>query len=121
MLIHSANAMGGSSDPDGMRGFGRIQLDAVVSVGGDGLRGLYVEDRSSSSTATRGQVASLSVEERSFYVSQEDVSAMGDEGGAGFRATLVWADPPATAFSRTQLVHDLDLYVEGPDGTLYTM
>lgn len=41
-------------------------------------------------------------------------------GPGGIRVTLVWMDPPATAASSVQLVHDLDLYLEGPDGTLWT-
>ncbi|CAN0435021.1 unnamed protein product, partial [Scytosiphon promiscuus] len=41
--------------------------------------------------------------------------------GLEFRATLSWIDPPATAFSSVQLVHDLDLSVYGPTGLRYTM
>eukprot|EP01062_Namystynia_karyoxenos_P066264 TRINITY_DN60226_c0_g1_i1.p1 TRINITY_DN60226_c0_g1~~TRINITY_DN60226_c0_g1_i1.p1 ORF type:complete len:1211 (+),score=343.65 TRINITY_DN60226_c0_g1_i1:93-3725(+) len=34
----------------------------------------------------------------------------------GFRATLVWTDPPSHPGSKWQLVNDLDLVVTGPDG-----
>ena len=58
-------------------------------------------------------------------VSEEDAAAAveGGEstGPGGIRATLVWTDPPATEASAVQLVHDLDLFLEGPDGTVWTM
>ncbi len=65
------------------------------------------------------------MEERSFTVSAEDAATAVDGGSGtgpgGIRATLVWMDPPATAFSDVQLVNDLDLFLEGPDGTIWTM
>lgn len=58
-------------------------------------------------------------------MSEEDAAAAieggSSSGPGGIRATLVWMDPPATAASSVQLVHDLDLFVEGPDGTMWTM
>lgn len=82
---------------------------------GQGLQGLYVEDAFSPSGS--GDVEALTVEERSFVVAAADLS----DGEEGIRVTLGWMDPPATAFSSTQLVHDLDLFVEAPDGTVWTM
>lgn len=71
------------------------------------------------------QVADMGEEERSFAVSEEDAAAAvaggSSSGPGGIRATLVWMDPPATASSSVQLVHDLDLFLEGPDGTVWTM
>lgn len=71
------------------------------------------------------QITALAVEERSFTVSAEDAAAAVEGGSSagpgGIRATLVWMDPPATASSAVQLVHDLDLFLEGPDGTIWTM
>ena len=40
-------------------------------------------------------------------------------GGEPLKATLVWTDPPAAAGAATALVHDLDLELVGPGGTLY--
>ena len=108
VLINSANLMGGSSEPDGIRGFGRIHLEAGLPLDGTGFRALLVADSSTSS------VANASVVE---YTFQTD----GDEDAVELRATLAWIDPPATTLSSTQLVHDLDLVVTAPSGTRYTM
>lgn len=71
------------------------------------------------------QIAASGEEDRSFVVSEEDAAAAvaggSSSGPGGIRVTLVWMDPPATAASAVQLVHDLDLFLEGPDGTLWTM
>ncbi|CAN0371421.1 unnamed protein product, partial [Hapterophycus canaliculatus] len=44
MLIHSGDAMGGSTDPDGDKGFGRIHLEAGMPFDGEGVWALYIED-----------------------------------------------------------------------------
>lgn len=67
----------------------------------------------------------LAVEERAFLVTEEDaeaavVAGTGD-GPGGIRVTLVWMDYPATTLAFSQLVHDLDLILEGPDGRFWTM
>lgn len=123
MLIHGANSMGGSTDPDGQRGFGRVHLESRMPFEGEGLAALYVEDPNTSSSANAagtGSVVALSVESRVFYVSAADAE-LAAGGGGEIRATLVWMDPPVTAFSATQLMHDLDMFLEGPDGTVWTM
>ncbi|CAM9494152.1 unnamed protein product [Pylaiella littoralis] len=126
MLIHGADAMGGSTDPDGDRGFGRIHLESAMPFEGEDLWALYVEDADGTTTSAgqaRG-VAAFEVEERSFIVSEEDaatVEAEAEGGPGGIRATLAWMDPAATASSSVQLIHDLDLFLDGPDGTTWTM
>lgn len=60
MIIHGANAMGGSSDPDGERGFGRVHLEAAMPFDGEGLWALYVED-DDGSTSGKGQVGTVLV------------------------------------------------------------
>lgn len=55
VLIHGADAMGGSTDPDGERGFGRIHLESALPFDGDGVWALYVEDADGSTTSA-GQV-----------------------------------------------------------------
>ena len=50
MLIHGANAMGGSTDPDGERGFGRVHLESAMPFDGEDLWALYVEDNDGSTT-----------------------------------------------------------------------
>lgn len=107
MLINSANLMGGDAQPDSIRGFGRIHLGAGMPMGGAGNLTLFVDD---SSTAA---VDEYGTNNYTFHV----------DGAAGedFRATLSWIDPPSTAYSETQLIHDLDLAVTAPDGTVHYM
>ncbi|CAM9790716.1 unnamed protein product, partial [Ectocarpus fasciculatus] len=107
LLINSANLMGGSSEPDGFRGFGRVHLEAGMPLGGEGDLVLFVAD------ALDTSIAEGTLDEYLF-----DVDA---DAGLDLRATLSWIDPPATATSAIQLMHDLDLVVLSPDGTTYRM
>ena len=97
--------MGGSSEPDGYRGFGRIHLEMGMPLDGEGDLAIFVADSAF--------LPELSSQEFFFDV---DAAA-----GLDFRATLSWIDPPATSSSVVQLVHDLDLVVESPSGTMHTM
>jgi len=107
MLVNSADLMGGSSEPDGYRGFGRVHLQGVLPVDGEGDMGLFVVD------ALKTSIADCTVDEYSFEVASGT--------GLDFRATLSWIDPPAEVESFIQLINDLDLTVVAPDGTSYTM
>eukprot|EP00903_Cladosiphon_okamuranus_P015158 g14016.t1 len=107
LLINSANLMGGDSEPDGFRGFGRIHLEMGLPLEGEDSLALYVADSSGT------KIGDSSEREYSFEVDAD--------AGLDFRATLSWIDPPATTFSGVQLVHDLDLSVVSPSGTTYTM
>ena len=108
MLINSADLMGKSSEPDGFRGFGRVHLKAGMPLDGLDNTALFVSD------AFETELDEYTVDEYHFeMVSGKDLE---------LRATLAWIDPPATVESSTQLIHDLDLAVVGPDGsTLYRM
>ncbi|CAN0399243.1 unnamed protein product, partial [Ectocarpus fasciculatus] len=55
LLIHGADAMGGNTDPDGERGFGRINLESALPFEGEGVWALYIEDADGSTTSA-GQV-----------------------------------------------------------------
>ena len=107
MLINSANLMGGSSEPDGYRGFGRVHLEQGMPLGGEGSLVLFVADAASTS------IPELTKQEHRFDVD--------GEAGLDFRVTLSWIDPGAASLSVKQLVHDLDLAVSSPSGTRYTM
>ena len=107
LLINSANLMGGSTEPDGSRGFGRIHLEAGMPLGGDDSMALFVADANYTSTPE------LTRAEYNF-----DVDA---DAGVDFRVTLSWIDPPSTTFTSKQLVHDLDLAVISPSGVRHTM
>lgn len=99
--------MGGSAEPDGYRGFGRIHLEMGMPLGGDGSLALFVADSANTS------IPELSQHEFTF-----DVDADAD---LEFRATLSWIDPPSTALGAVQLINDLDLAVVAPNGTIHTM
>lgn len=99
--------MGGVSEPDGYRGFGRIHLENGMPLDGEGGLALFVAD------ARNTSISEFSQQDYLF-----DVDA---DAGLSFRATLSWIDPPATTFSAIQLVHDLDLAVASPSGMTHTM
>lgn len=60
LLIHGADAMGGDTDPDGDRGFGRIHLESALPFDGESVWALYVEDADGSTTSA-GMVSNLLV------------------------------------------------------------
>ena len=107
LLINSANLMGGSTEPNGVRGFGRIHMEAGMPLDGDGRLALFVAD------ANHTSIPQLTRQEYKFDV----------DAGAGldFRATLSWIDPPASTITSEQQVHDLDLAVISPSGVRHTM
>lgn len=107
MLINSADLMGGSAEPDAFRGFGRIHLEEGMPMGGHGEAALFVAD-----------ALSTSIEQDATDVYMFDVDAT---AGRDFRATLSWVDPPSTTYSTRHLLHDLDLVVTDPNGTVHRM
>ena len=107
MLINSANLIGGSREPDGFRGFGRVHLDAGMPLDSNGALGLLVVD---SATATIDS-----------YDENTEVIDIDGDADLDLRVTLAWIDPPATALSAVQLVNDLDLVLTSPSGATYTM
>ncbi len=109
MLINSANLMGGSSEPDGFRGFGRVHLEAGLPLAGMGNRGLLVID-SSTALVSEGSIVHYAFRTQS-----------NDNNAGAIRATLAWIDPPASTLSAKQVVHDLDLAVTAPSGSRFTM
>lgn len=107
MIINSANPMGGSNEPDNMRGFGRVHLEAGMPLDVAAPLGILVVDSAESSIEPFGK--------------NTEVIVVDGDAGLDLRVTLSWLDPPATALSATQLVHDLDLLVTGPDGISFSM
>lgn len=99
--------MGGGTEPDNLRGFGRVHLEAGLPLNGQGNLALLVADSLTTSIAEFEQIS---------YDVEVDATA-----GLELRATLSWIDPPTPAASTKQLQHDLDLTVTAPDGTVYTM
>lgn len=78
-----------------------------MPLDGSGDRGLFVVDADDES-----------IEGYSFH---EYFFNLNSNTGLEFRATLAWIDPPATEYSSTQLIHDLDLAVVSPSGTWHRM
>lgn len=107
MLINSANLMGGSSEPDYSRGFGRVHLSAGMPMRGKGSTSLLVADSSKTSIDA-------------FGVNHVNIKVDGD-AGLELRVTLCWFDPPTTALSSIQLQNNLDLVVVAPSGARFTM
>lgn len=107
MLVNSADLMGGDSEPDGYRGFGRVRLDAGLPMGGEGDLGLFVLD------AFEVEIEEYTIHEYKFNMTPDTSQEL--------RATLAWIDPPASAESSTLLINDLDLTLVAPDGVLHRM
>ncbi|CAM9317023.1 unnamed protein product [Discosporangium mesarthrocarpum] len=106
VLINSANLMGGSSEPDNLRGFGRVQLDSGLMLDGEGGSAVYVTDS----------------QWTSIYSSREDLYELDvEDADVELRATLAWYDPPASPLSSVQLQNDLDLTVVSPSGKEFLM
>lgn len=107
MLVNSADLMGGDSEPDGYRGFGRVRLDAGLPLGAEGDLVLFVAD------AFEVEIGEYTIHEYKFNTTPDT--------GLELRATLAWIDPPASLESSTLLINDLDLTLVAPDGILYKM
>ena len=85
----------GQPIPNNHEGWGRVNLANVAADGRE------FDDSDSLST---GETAT-------YYFDAE--------GGAPFKATLVWSDYLGSTSASIALVNDLDLVVTGPDGTFY--
>lgn len=107
MLVNSADLMGGSSEPDGFRGFGRVHLDGGMPLGAEGDLSLFVVD------AFDTEIEQNTIHEYHFELLPNT--------GLELRASLSWLDPPVTAEASQQMLNDLDLTLVGPDRTLYRM
>lgn len=108
MLVNSADLMGGSSEPDGFRGFGRVHLEGGLPLGAEGDMALFVVD-----------AFETEIEERTIH--EYDFELLPNTG-LELRASLSWLDPPVSADASQQMLNDLDLTLVAPDGsTLYRM
>lgn len=86
--------------PDYFQGYGRILLNNVLSVAGINDFDLFVLDNYDLDSGATIQLT----------VTITDTSVP-------LRVTLSWYDPPTTAYTSKQVLHDLDLLVVAPDGT----
>lgn len=108
MLVNSADLMGGSSEPDGFRGFGRVHLEGGLPLGAEGDLSLFVAD------AFETEIEDHTIHEYRFEILPNT--------GLELRASLSWLDPPVLAEASQQMLNDLDLTLVAPDGrTFYRM
>ena len=99
-VVHSATPMENLAPvPTSCQGWGRVTLDRALAFDGGSFE-LLALDESGDGLDTG--------EEHSF---QLQVAA-----GQPLRLTLAWTDFPSTPAAATNLVNDLDLIVDGPDG-----
>ena len=87
--------------PSDEQGWGRVLLDNALYFPGD-ARGLWVADNAGAFTSP-GNAPIV------FQLSMDDT-------GQPLKVTLAWTDYPSTPAASTNLVNDLDLRVDGPNG-----
>tara|TARA_Y100001980_G_C14556774_1_gene350178 strand:+ start:4815 stop:9353 length:4539 start_codon:yes stop_codon:yes gene_type:complete len=101
MLILGAQDIGTRNIPNNDEGWGRINLQNSIAPSGG--RGIWVDDRSRLSNSGTSIEYNLNV----------------TSPGSPFKVVLAWSDHLGSRFSSKQLVNDLNLEVEAPDGTIY--
>jgi hypothetical protein len=103
--------------PDSNQGFGLVSLQKVLQFD-DSDFGLRYLGACSGECGTEDFANLPNVAEGE--VREEVVVMSGTTGSTTLSATLVWHDPAGSAFTNTAvLINDLDLVIEGPDGTTY--
>ena len=101
ILVLGAQDIGNRDIPNNEEGWGRIDLKNSLSPSGG--RGIWVDDRSVLSNTGNSK-------EYIFNVTQS---------GWPLKAVLSWSDERGSRWSNKQLVNNLDLEMEAPDGTIY--
>jgi uncharacterized membrane protein len=101
LLVLGAEDIGSRNIPNNNEGWGRINLKD--SLAPSGSRGIWVDDRSVMSNSGTVKAYTFEIEQGSF----------------SFKSVLTWSDERGSRLSSSQLVNDLDLEVEAPDGTIY--
>lgn len=101
LLVLGAQDMGTRDIPNDNEGWGRLNVRNSLAPSGN--RGIWVDDRAVLSS-------SGAIKTYTFEVEQSNLA---------FKAVLAWSDERGSRFSSAQLVNDLDLEVELPDGTIY--
>lgn len=101
MLILGAQDIGTRDIPNNNEGWGRINLQNTIAPTGG--RGIWVDDRSTLSNSGTSIEYNINV----------------TSPNSPFKVALAWSDHKGSRFSSKQLVNDLNLEVEAPDGTIY--
>jgi len=101
VLVLGAQDIGTRDIPNNNEGWGRINLQNSIAPSGG--RGIWVDDRSTLSNSGTSLEYNINV----------------TSPGSPFKVALAWSDHMGSRFSSKQLVNDLNLEVEAPDGTTY--
>ncbi len=99
ILVHTATDLG-NAGPDYQFGWGALDAQTAVN--------LVISD----DTSNLIHVDQVDVGDTDIYTFNSD-------GSANVQVTLAWDDPAATRLSATQLINDLDLRLNDPDGVIY--
>ena len=101
LLVLGAQDINSRDIPNNDEGWGRVNLKETLAPSQG--RGIWVDDRSVLSNTGQSKSYVFNV---TFANSQ-------------LKTVLAWSDARGSRFSSNQLVNDLDLEVESPDGTIY--
>ena len=101
LLVLGAQDINTRDIPNNDEGWGRVNLKETLAPSQG--RGIWVDDRSVLSNTGQSKSYIFNV---TFANSQ-------------LKTVLAWSDARGSRFSNNQLVNDLDLEVESPDGTIY--
>lgn len=101
LLVLGAEDINARDIPNNDEGWGRVNLKETLAPSQG--RGIWVDDRSVLSNTGQSKSYVFNV---TFANSQ-------------LKTVLAWSDARGSRFSNNQLVNDLDLEVESPDGTIY--
>ena len=101
LLVLGAQDINTRDIPNNDEGWGRVNLKETLAPSQG--RGIWVDDRSVLSNTGQSKSYVFNV---TFANSQ-------------LKTVLAWSDARGSRFSNNQLVNDLDLEVESPDGTIY--
>ena len=101
LLVLGAKDVGTRDIPNNDEGWGRIDLQNTLAPNGN--RGIWVDDRSVLSGTGNFKTYTFNV----------------TTSNQPFKAVLCWSDERGSRFSTNQLVNDLNLEIETPDGTIY--
>lgn len=101
LMVLGAEDIGGRDVPNDDEGWGRVNLRNTLAPPGG--QGIWVDDRSYLSRTGASKTYSFNI----------------TQSTGALKAVLSWSDERGSRFSTAQLVNDLDLVVEAPDGTEY--
>ena len=101
LMVLGAQDIAGRDIPNDDEGWGRVNLRNTLAPPGG--QGIWVDDRSYLSRSGTSKTYSFNI----------------TQSTGALKAVLSWSDERGSRFSTAQLVNDLDLVAQAPDGTTY--